>query len=444
MRKLKIAVLVFSFVVLSNSAFAGNLKKELNSVISNSEIKNSSISISIKSVDTKTPIYELNPCVPIPPASTQKIVTTLPAVKTLGPNYKFSTCLYKDKCGDYLIVLGADPYLATGDLSKMIQKLPPEVKGIYIDDSIIDKNEWGEGWQWDDDLNPLMPKFSAYNLDKNIINLVLEPTSKGTPANLVFEKSYPTNLVNQLVTDSSTNYSLVRASFETPDIITVSGTISNPAIVPIPVNSPRKYFKLRLTDVLIDSEKSNNGNFGYKKLNNDFVIVDKTTHNISQAEDDILKNSNNMVSETVFKLAGGKYKHTTGSFNAGLEMFNNYCKVNNLDNSQIKIVDASGVSKNNLMLSDFMTDFLVVNKKDIEPMLATPGEGTLANRLLYLKNNLKAKTGTLANISAITGFVSTEAGHKYAFCIMINDAKSSSKDKKLLEDNILKSLYLNG
>ena len=125
-------------------------------------------------------------------------------------------------------------------------------------------------------------------------------------------------------------------------------------------------------------------------------------------------------------------------------MFDNYCKKSNLDNSQINIVDASGVSKNNMMISDFMTDFLIINRQELEPIMATSGEGTLADRLLYLKGNLKAKTGTLSNVSTLTGYVSTQNGHKYAFCIMIHDSKSAPKYKKLLEDNIIKTLYLKG
>lgn len=444
MKKKYALVMLLSALLYTNTAFADDLSKGLNEAINKSNIKNSSVSVSIKYIDTKVPAYELNQNIPIPPASTQKIVTTLPAIKTLGQNYKFTTKLYKNTLGDYLFVLGADPYLTTEDLSKLIQKMPPEIKSISIDDSILDKKEWGEGWQWDDDLNPLMPKFSAYNLDKNIINLDMEPTSEGAPALLTFEKSYPTTFINQLITSTSTNYSLDRKIYETPDVISVNGTISKTVVVPIPVNSPKKYFKLRLTDVLINAEKSNSGVFLEKKLNKNYFYVDKITHSLTTAENDILKNSNNMVAETVFKLAGGKYKHSAGSFNAGLEMFNNYCKNNNLDTTRINIVDASGVSKNNLMVADFMTDFLIKNKQDIEPMLATAGEGTLTNRVLYLKGNLKAKTGTLSNISAITGFLSTQNGHKYAFCIMINDAKTSSKDKKLLEDTLIKTIYLKG
>ena len=97
-----------------------------------------------------------------------------------------------------------------------------------------------------------------------------------------------------------------------------------------------------------------------------------------------------MVSETMFKLAGGKYLGlVTGSDSAGIKMFNDYCTRNKLDNSRIRITDASGVSKNNLVSADFVTDFLRVNKDNkIMELLPKPGEGTLTQRMLPIKDNL--------------------------------------------------------
>ncbi len=435
---------ILALFINANLCFSKDLSKDINYTISNSNIHKGAISISIKSIDDSKSVYELNSTVPRPPASTQKLITTLPAIKVLGEDYKFNTKLYKNKAGNYIIVLGADPYLKSNDLKTLTQKMPAEVKAIYIDDSIIDNQEWGEGWQWDDDINPLMPKFSAYNIDRNTMNIFIEPTMENAPANIVFEKDYPTSFINNVITGNKTEYKIEKKSYEAPDIITASGVVNKTVTVKIPVNSPKKYFKLRLTDALLDNQKSNSGIYYNKKLTNDYYLVDKISHNVSQAKIDILKNSDNYVSETLFKLAGGKYKNTTGSFESGKEMFNDYCKKMNLDNSHINIMDASGVSKNNLMDSDFMTNFLLLNREELEPIMATSGEGTMADRLLYLKGNIKAKTGTLANVSNITGFISTQNGHKYAFCIMINDAKSDNKDKKLLEDNLIKTLYLKG
>lgn len=117
-----------------------------------------------------------------------------------------------------------------------------------------------------------------------------------------------------------------------------------------------------------------------------------------------------------------------------------------VNSDEIKIVDGSGVSKNNLMSADFMTNYLVALSQipgfDLyKSILPTAGEGTLANRMLYFKDNLRAKTGTLADISAITGYLTSKSGKTYAFDIMINDAKTSPSDKKMLEEYILRAVY---
>ena len=61
--------------------------------------------------------------------------------------------------------------------------------------------------------------------------------------------------------------------------------------------------------------------------------------------------------------------------------------------------------------------------------------------MLYFSDNLRAKTGTLSDISAIAGYITTQKGKDYAFDIMINDAKTSNADKKLLEEYILRAIY---
>ena len=95
-----------------------------------------------------------------------------------------------------------------------------------------------------------------------------------------------------------------------------------------------------------------------------------------------------------------------------------------------------------------MTSFLVklYNSDDyefIEQYLPTPGEGTLKNRMLYFKECMRAKTGTLSDTSAITGYLKTRSGKMLVFNIMIQDAKTSEADKKNIEELILRQIYIN-
>ena len=99
------------------------------------------------------------------------------------------------------------------------------------------------------------------------------------------------------------------------------------------------------------------------------------------------------------------------------------------------------------MTSEFMTNYLVKLTGDeyfdeLYKTMAGPSEGTLANRMLYLKDNLKAKTGTLSDVSAIAGYLKTKCGNFVAFDIMINDHKMKNSVKKILEEEIIKTIYL--
>ena len=48
-----------------------------------------------------------------------------------------------------------------------------------------------------------------------------------------------------------------------------------------------------------------------------------------------------------------------------------------------------------------------------------------------LKEFLKAKTGTLANVSSIAGYLTSRKGNKYVFCIITNDTQLTEADKKI-------------
>ena len=440
MKKLFICLLMF---ILCTPVFAKAAKRDFSNVIGESDIDKNSIAVSIKDLASGKPVYELNEKILMHPASVQKVLTLLPAADVLGEDYEFTTEIYKRGEDAYLIKLGADPYLTSSDLKKLISHVDLDVKKIFIDDSILEKKDWGEGWQWDDDMNVLMPRFNSYNLDKNLIKITVMPTSQGEAPAIINPSKYPLVFFNHLVTGKENHIKVTRDNSVSNNTLVLEGTVNKPVTVYIPTNNLKRYFDIKLTNALADRKIYLKQNFITDKKSDADIVMGRVTHPIEDAVNDILKNSDNLVSETVSKLAGGKAYDDRGSDLNGIKVFNAYSKKIGLDNSKIRITDASGVSKNNLISADFVSEFLVKNKDNkLLENLPSPGEGTLTHRMLPLKDNLRAKTGTHGDLSSIAGYLISKSGNKYAFCIIINDTASTISDMKTLEDYLIREAYL--
>lgn len=446
----KIIGLFLSFIFTMSAVNAESLTKTIKSL----GINNSAISVSVKDTASNDSVFSLNERVPRTPASTLKLVTSSAAVDMLGVDYTFKTSLYKSTNNDLYLKLSGDPLLVSSDLEKLIETAKSKniaPKTIYIDDSIFDTVEWGEGWQWDDDMNPLMPKFSAYNINKNLVKVEVTPTGHNVAAKLSVKPFYPVTFMNLVVTDLTvpTNIKLEKNTTIASNMLNVSGSVSKISSVLLPVASPKMNFILRFEEAIRSKKFEYFSQIKNAKLpENNIYHVDTIEHDFNSILPFVLKNSNNLAAESLFKYAGAVWSSSQGSLENSLALLDEYFKNIKLNSDDIKIVDGSGVSKNNLMTSDFMTDFLVYkasgeNFEAFKEYLPKPGEGTLKNRMLYFKENLRAKTGTLSDTSAIAGYITTRRGKLYAFDIMINDAKTSFADKKNIEEQILRNIYLN-
>lgn len=441
MKKILTILMMFALTLGVNAK--NTVKRDFSSVINESGIEKNAISVSIRDLNSGKPVYELNEKMLMHPASVQKVLTLVPAVDVLGEDYDFTTAIYKRSANSYVIKLGADPYLTSNDLKTLVNNVNLETKRIYIDDSILEKKDWGEGWQWDDDMNVLMPRFNSYNLDKNLIKITVMPTSNGQAATIINPSKYPIVFFNHVLTGKENDVKISRDNSVSANTLVLEGTVNKPTTVYVPTNNLKRYFNIKMTNALGDKKVYLKENFVVDKVTNSDKELDKVTHPISNAIDDVLKNSNNMVAETVAKLAGAKAYNDRGTDINGIKVFNAYCQKIGIDNSKIRLTDASGVSKNNLVTTDFISEYLVKNKDSkVLEHLPTPGQGTLTHRMLPIKENLRAKTGTLSDTSSIAGFLSTKNGNKYAFAIIVNDTTSTIPDMKTLEDYLIREAYL--
>ena len=449
----KLLALLFTFFLSVNLCLAK--APDIDKIIENSKVaKNSTISISVKNVSDSRIIYEKNSHKLLHPASCLKLLTIMPCIKYLGQDYRFKTLIYKDSSNNVYVKLGANPYLTSQQLKSLVNLLKQSgvssIPNLYIDADIIDSIEWGVGWMWDDDTNRLAPKYSAYNLDRNLMKIKVSPTEKGKPVKFNVLNSSNEVITNYARTGDENNIGVARFTWNSPNMLYLYGTLNKETVIEVPINNPKNYFlselKKHLDNADIDYDRNN---IQAKKVpEKDITLVAQITTPLDSAVKDILLYSNNMMIETIFKLAAGQYSKAQGSTAEAIDMFDEYYKEIVKDKKSYQVVDASGFSRNNLITTDFITDALIFNKSKedfeyIKSKMATPTKGTLAKRLPDLKDNVYAKTGSLTGISGLSGYITTQNGENYVFSILIQNFLDDINDVKAFEDEIVQLIYNN-
>jgi D-alanyl-D-alanine carboxypeptidase/D-alanyl-D-alanine-endopeptidase (penicillin-binding protein 4) len=67
----------------------------------------------------------------------------------------------------------------------------------------------------------------------------------------------------------------------------------------------------------------------------------------------------------------------------------------------------------------------------------------LEGRLVYAGNKIRAKTGSLSGVSALSGYIESNSLGPLAFSIIINGFTGSSDPFRKLQDDICKFLVMN-
>ncbi|HEU4764504.1 MAG TPA: D-alanyl-D-alanine carboxypeptidase [Candidatus Eisenbacteria bacterium] len=124
-----------------------------------------------------------------------------------------------------------------------------------------------------------------------------------------------------------------------------------------------------------------------------------------------------------------------------------------VDTLDLSLVDGSGLSPQNLATARSLVAWLVAMDRDsalaapFREGLAGPGEsGTLKRRFPGLDSgaNLRAKTGTLTNVSSLSGYVTAASGERIAFSVITNGNRGSTALGKQLEERLVGMLARRG
>jgi D-alanyl-D-alanine carboxypeptidase/D-alanyl-D-alanine-endopeptidase (penicillin-binding protein 4) len=161
----------------------------------------------------------------------------------------------------------------------------------------------------------------------------------------------------------------------------------------------------------------------------------------------INKVSQNMHAELLLRLLG-KVHGTDGSFEQGARVVRQFLVNAGVNDSDFFLYDGSGMSPDDRIAPRALTQLLDYAARQIwgdawRNTLPVAGiDGTLAGRFTNspLKGHIWAKTGTLNEVNALTGYLTTNSGKSVAFSILVNGRRPGSEAEAQAIDRIVEAI----
>ena len=445
MKKIIIVVLLSFVTVLPINA----KPLDIPTLIEQHGLNHASIAVKVLDAKTDKTIVTYNENKSLMPASTLKLLTTAVALITLGENFRFQTTLYTDKphikasLNNLYIDFSGDPSLTTQDMKKLLVQLQQQgVNSIQGDIYFVNQAFKNRDYPVNTSQSSLIFYYgapsSAFNLNGNSARFSL--SSSGDRFNIKQLGGEKLTVDNQLV--AANNRMLEYCQFDgqvnPENVLLLKGCFpSGDYTLKFALANPEKVMQQLIRTELDSLNISFSGDIKLvdHKNPNLTVLAKHQSQPLSQLLTHMQQQSDNLYAQTIFRMLGYK-KYGVGSFAAGksavLEILKNNLKLNI---SQIQLEDGAGMSEDDLLTADVLTVLLskIQHQKSFEifyDTLPVAGKtGTLTNRFLGdLKGKVYAKTGTLATVSSLAGYL-VNGDKKYVFAILINGLQRKDKQK---------------
>lgn len=439
------------------------LHTDIDGLIDAPEWNGATVGISVVALETGEIIYQHDADKYFSPASTQKLFTTAAALSLLGPNYRMHTTLYLDGTvkangefeGNIIVRGGGDP-----SWSRSFGRAPEtlldtwadvldslgiqSIKGAIIgDDDVFDDAEYAPGWSWDDLVYAYAAQVSGLGIMDNAVQLNVLPLSGllDVPTVRVVPPTDYVRVIAALRTVDSSGVTSVQPQRDfRSNTIDLIGTISTKTPFDtlrshVSVENPTMFFLSQFKDALVrkgirfrgasvDVDDWNDP-LEYDRYK---LIGDVSSPPLSQLIYVINHQSHNLGAEMLLKTLG-RDMGSEGSFEKGAEVVRQWAQQSGIAAADLTIVDGSGLSRLNLCTPRHLASLLSTMHRGplfapFSASLAAPGEvGTMRRRLVGTRaeRSVRAKTGSMNNISTLAGYVTTRDGEPFAIAIMLGN-----------------------
>ncbi|MCD4776885.1 MAG: D-alanyl-D-alanine carboxypeptidase/D-alanyl-D-alanine-endopeptidase [Candidatus Aegiribacteria sp.] len=395
------------------------------------------------------------------PASTVKLLTTLVAMKELGPSYVYETRIMADTADNNLFIVGAGAPLLSAEHIRIVALetaafLDPDSSwDLFWDTTRFTSESHNPGWDTSDWSRMYCPPIEGLSVGDNILQLII--STRGDTMRVFYYPPLPgLEIENNLVTGTRES---VRANVEgwteNRPLIILEGMIppDTQLVLYKPFAGPPAEFAGMLA---VELEAAG--------LNINQVMQRKTPDSASLVQTSVIfsdpmfvlltsmnKWSRNMVAEMVLRTASLETGSNPASTGAGCDVTGQLLRDIVPSLTGFQIADGSGLSRFNSLtpihLARILSEGISSAEWGVEFLATLPVngvDGTLRSRMADLPPGaFRGKTGTLNDTSAIAGLLTSSSGRRIVLVIMFEVPRGQTWTARGLQDNMVSWFWEN-
>ncbi len=462
-----------------------SLQSKIRLAVQRPELRRGQIGIKIVSLATGKIVYEQNSEKYFMPASNMKVFTVAAAIEKLSPNFKFVTSAYAPAMPDENGVIKGDLTIyGRGDVSfstmfsendyykgldNLVEKIAQvgvkRIEGNLIGDTSYFRGFYIPGsWEWDDLQWYYGAGISALTFNDNSITLRVSPGASGASC---IAEILPNNtvirIINQCTTTGQQRALKVTKKLDR-DVIEISGTmpagdeeysgriaVSNSAALFI--NLLRQRLEQKGITITGQNSVINTVN---SQANPKIEIAKLESTPLSIIAQKTMKPSQNLYTETLLwtlgEERGDRTDLTKTSAEKGLAVVQKFLQEIGVAPDGIVQSDGSGLSRHNLVTPGAIVQVYQYMAKSPYAIawnasLTIGGmDGTLRNRFkgTLAEANVRGKTGTINQVSSLSGYIKSASGENFVFSIIVNGVNPTSLRVKTIDEIVVALADFNG
>jgi D-alanyl-D-alanine carboxypeptidase/D-alanyl-D-alanine-endopeptidase (penicillin-binding protein 4) len=407
------------------------------------------------------------------PASNAKLFTTGAALHILGPDYRFLTVLFADGPirggelqGDLVLYGTGDPTFAldTAGLAPFADSVVMagirRIRGDVVGDaSFLGAELTGPGWAPDNLDRAFAAPPSALGAAENRVRVTLRPGPRpGTPATVEMEPATDYFRISSLVLTAARGRTRIEVRHGRGGVVELTGDIRQSSegwTTYLVVQEPAVFAATLLRELLEGRGVTITG--GTRSVTDDAPGRAQTMLRRSARGDDpfqgaiavrrsaplddivtmINHRSHNLSAELVLRSIG-RVAGNSGTWASGARTVQQFLVHQvGIPPDAVQVSDGSGLSLLDEATPRSLVQLLAYMRRSPEGpefvrSLPLVGEG-MTSRMTSTAaaGRLRAKTGTLSTVSALSGYVTTAGGEELAFAMIVNNAPNVNRARQV-------------